>query len=447
MEAFPTIEHILGQTNFSTFQEDIDKMTEKKQIKLKNEEYKSLEKFRFRLLTFYEDHKEAIRGEYTAELEKLRKEIYQMLKTYKEEIIAIRAKHLKTVGELPDELGVLPELKTLPRRRIRPGDDLRTRIIAGDDLKRDVERLPKKFQERIEIETEKLNQLKLAEIQEAKEKRNQQRDRFWDKLSNYQRSFEERKVVIKEFDDYEEMDIKTILRKYEGFVIQMRRKYIELAKIPNVDLNSPESEYNVDLNEGQLGAEGLGAEGLGPEGPEGAEGLEGLGQGLEVKLANKEKQLDVDSLYTESIIQEKIKIQFNKVSNNMTRYFESYAEKKMERRCRNEGYIRAGSSSVISYSTGLLNSDSIIYNVVYSVDVCYPYESMEIECKIKNITKIGIRAVITEHNNPIVLFISREHNPDKDFDQYKENDYIKVKVLGHRFELNDEYISVIGELI
>jgi DNA-directed RNA polymerase subunit E'/Rpb7 len=334
------------------------------------------------------------------------------------------------VGELPDELGLLPELKSLPRRRMRPGDDLRTRIIAGDDLKRDVDRLPKRFQDRIDIETEKLNELKLAEIQEAKEKRNQQRDRFWDKLSNYQRSFEQRKVVIREFDDSEEMDIKSILRKYEGFIIQMRRKYIELAKIPNVDLNSPEAEYNVN-EEGALALE-----------------LEGAGaEELEVKLANKEKQLDVDSLYTESIIQEKIKIQFNKVSNNMTRYFESYAEKKMERRCRNEGYIRSGSSSVISYSTGLLNSDSIIYNVVYSVDVCYPYESMEIECKIKNITKIGIRAVIAEHNNPIVLFISREHNPDKDFDQYKENDYIKVKVLGHRFELNDDYISVIGELI
>jgi hypothetical protein len=425
MEAFPTIENILGQTNFSTFQEDIDKMSEKKQIKLKNEEYKSLENFRMKLLTFYEDHKEAITGEYTAELEKLRKEIYQMLKAYKDEIIAIRAKHIKTVGELPDELGLLPELKPLPRRRVRPGDDLRTRIIAGDDLKRDVDRLPKRFQDKIQIEEEKLNELKLAEIQEAKEKRNEQRDRFWDKLSNYQRSFEERKVVIREFDDSEEMDIKSILRKYEGFVIQMRRKYIELAKIPNVDLNSPEAEYNVNLNE---------------------EGLQEA-QELEVKLVNKEKQLDVDSLYTESIIQEKIKIQFNKVSNNMTRYFESYAEKKMERRCRNEGYIRSGSSSVISYSTGLLNSDSIIYNVVYSVDVCYPYESMEIECKIKNITKIGIRAVIAEHNNPIVLFISREHNPDKDFDQYKENDYIKVKVLGHRFELNDDYISVIGELM
>lgn len=424
MEAFPTIENILEQTNFSTFQEDVDKMSQKKQIRLKNEEYKLLERFRFGLLTFYEDHKEAITGEYTAELEKLRKEVYQMLKAYKDDIIALRAKHLKMTDV--EDLGVGPGvvLTPLPRRRIRPGDDLRTRIIAGDDLKRDVERLPKRFQDKIQRETDKLNELKLEEIQEAKEKRNQQRDRFWDKLSNYQRSYQERKVAIKEFDDYEETDIKTILRKYEGFILQMRRKYIELSKLPNVDLNSPEAEnYNYDQDEVDLN------------------------DPTQVQPGTKEKNLDVDNLYTESIIQEKIKISFNSVSNNMIRYFESYAQKKMERKCRNEGYIRSGSASVISYSTGLLNSDSIIYNVVYSVQVCYPYENMEIECKIKNITKIGIRAIINEHNNPIVLFISREHNPDKDFEQYKEDNYIKVKVLGHRFELNDEYISVIGELL
>jgi hypothetical protein len=424
MEAFPTIEHILEQTNFSTFQEDVDKMSQKKQIRLKNEEYKLLERFRFGLLTFYEDHKEAITGEYTAELEKLRKEVYQMLKAYKDDVLALRAKHLK-MTDLEPELAAGPEieLRPLPRRRIRPGDDLRTRIIAGDDLRRDVERLPQKFQDKIQIETDKLNELKLEEIQEAKEKRNQQRDRFWNRLSNYQRSYEERKVVIKEFDDYEETDIKTIMRKYEGLIIQMRRKYIELSKLPNADLNSPEADYNY---------EDQAEEDLNDPKP---------------KVGEKEKNLDVDNLYTESIIQEKIKISFNSVSNNMIRYFESYAQKKMERKCRNEGYIRSGSASVISYSTGLLNSDSIIYNVVYSVQVCYPYENMEIECKIKNITKIGIRAIINEHNNPIVLFISREHNPDKDFEQYKEDNYIRVKVLGHRFELNDEYISVIGELL
>jgi DNA-directed RNA polymerase subunit E'/Rpb7 len=422
MEAFPTIENILEQTNFSTFQEDVDKMSQKKQIRLKNEEYKLLEGFRFSLLTFYEEHTEAITGEYTAELEKLRKEVYQMLKAYKDDVLGLRGKYIKTPGD--PEVALEPvELTPLPRRRIRPGDDIHARIIAGDDLKRDVERLPKRFQDRIQTETDKLNELKIEEIQDAKEKRNQQRDRFWDKLSNYQRSYEQRIVVLKEFDQYEEMDIKTILRKYEGFIIQMRRKYIELSKLPNVDLNSPEADYNQ------------------------GEDQDGAVDQAQPKLGEKEKNLDVDDLYTESIIQEKIKISFNSVSNNMIRYFESYAQKKMERKCRNEGYIRSGSASVISYSTGLLNSDSIIYNVVYSVQVCYPYENMEIECKIKNITKIGIRAIINEHNNPIVLFISREHNPDKDFEQYKEDNYIRVKVLGHRFELNDEYISVIGELL
>jgi hypothetical protein len=420
MEAFPSIENILDQTNFSNFQDEIEKMTPKKQMKLSNEEYKSLQQFRMKLLAFYEDHKQAITGEYTAELEKLRKQLYQMLKEYKDEIISIRVKHTKAKED--EELGtnVLPELKPLPRRRTKPGDSLRQRIIAGDDLRRDVERLPQKFQERIKREVEKLEELKQQEIYDAKEKRNKQRDHFWKTLDT--RSYDQKKTAIEQFDQYEEMDIKMILRMYEGFVIQLRRKFIELSKLPNVDPNSNEAdEFEVNEDED--------------------EGIE------ELQKEGEKEELNIDILYTEAIIQEKIKIQFNKVSNNMTKFFETYAEKRIESKCRNEGYIRMGSSSVLSYSTGLLSSDNIVYNVVYSVDVCYPYENMEIKCKIKNITKIGIRAVISEHNNPIVLFISREHNPDKDFDQYKENQIIKVKVLGHRFELNDEYISVIGELL
>jgi hypothetical protein len=420
MEAFPSIENILDQTNFSNFQDEIEQMTPKKQMKLSNEEYKSLQQFRMKLLAFYEDHKQAITGEYTTELVKLRKDLYQMLKEYKDEIIAIRVKHTKAREDEDLGVNVLPELKPLPRRRTRPGDSLRQRIIAGDDLRRDVERLPQKFQERIKREVEKLEELKQQEIYDAKEKRNKQRDHFWKTLDT--RSYDQKKTAIEQFDQYEETDIKSILRMYEGFVIQLRRKYIELSKLPNVDPNSNEAdEFQVNEDEDE--------------------------DKLELQKDDLKEELNIDLLYTEAIIQEKIKIQFNKVSNNMTKFFETYAEKKIESKCRNEGYIRMGSSSVLSYSTGLLTSDNIIYNVVYSVDVCYPYENMEIKCKIKNITKIGIRAVISEHNNPIVLFISREHNPDKDFDQYKENQIIKVKVLGHRFELNDEYISVIGELL
>lgn len=46
-----------------------------------------------------------------------------------------------------------------------------------------------------------------------------------------------------------------------------------------------------------------------------------------------------------------------------------------------------------------------------------------------------------------MAFISREHNSDKDFELYEEEQIISVKVLGNRYELNDEYITIIGEII
>jgi hypothetical protein len=410
MEGFPTIEHILDQTNFSGFHEEIEKMPERKQNNLYNEEYKALSEFRMKLLVFYEEHKKPIR-EYTAETPLLEKQVYQMLKEFKDQILGIRSKHLKTT--IPEEpLGVA--IKPIRPKRFPQGSTLRERVIAGDDLVREAEKLPKRFQDKIESEIIKLNGLRDQEIHQAKLNRNKQRDHFWTVLDEIGKGFEQKKEAIKDFDRYEEMDIKDILRRHEGRVINLRRDYIESSKIPGADLDSPNQEPNEDGEE---------------------------------EKEQKERIIDSDKLYTQAIIQEKIKIPFIKMSNNMTRFFENYAEKRIERKCRNEGYIRMGSSSVLTYSTGLLTSDSIIYNVAYTVDVCFPYENMEIECKIKNITKIGIRAVCSEQNNPIVMFISREHNPDKDFDQYKEGQIINVKVLGHRFELNDEYISVIGELL
>jgi len=423
MEGFPTIEHILDQTNFSGFHEEIAKMPEKKQKNLYNEEYKALSDFRMKLLMFYEEHRKPIQ-EYTAETPVLEKQVYQMLKEYKDQILGIRAKHLKTnVPEQP--LGVY--IKPLKPRRYPQGSTLQERFVAGDDFIKDVERLPKKFQDKIESEIQKLNELRDQEIQQIKEERNKQRDHFWSTLEG--KGFGQKKFAIEEFDRFEESDIKNVLGKHEVRVVKTRQKYIELSKIPNVDLNNPEQAQAQAQAEAQ------------------AQVHEQVESDVEALHDVKEKIIDSEKLYTQAIIQEKIKIPFVKMSNNMTRFFENYAEKRIERKCRNEGYVRMGSASVLTYSTGLLTSDSIIYNVAYTVDVCFPYENMEIECKIKNITKIGIRAVISEHNNPIVMFISREHNPDKDFDQYKEGQIINVKVLGHRFELNDEYISVIGELL
>jgi hypothetical protein len=78
---------------------------------------------------------------------------------------------------------------------------------------------------------------------------------------------------------------------------------------------------------------------------------------------------------------------------------------------------------------------------------------MNVECYVKNITKAGIRAELFEYQNtdtssPIIVFIARDHNYDNSsFLELKHDDVIKVKIIGSRFVLNDEFISCIGEII
>ena len=100
-----------------------------------------------------------------------------------------------------------------------------------------------------------------------------------------------------------------------------------------------------------------------------------------------------------------------------------------------------------------------MYQVLYEFDVFYPYEDMEITCKIDSITKIGIRGIIdnNEKRNPVVVFASRLHNQsffenedieeDGENDTGKEGDHIKVRVIGSRFEINDNHITVLGKIL
>ena len=60
------------------------------------------------------------------------------------------------------------------------------------------------------------------------------------------------------------------------------------------------------------------------------------------------------------------------------------------------------------------------------------------------------QAEINENNEPtpLVIFIARDHhNTNTEFVNIQENEDIEVKIVGKRFELNDTYISVIGELV
>jgi len=155
----------------------------------------------------------------------------------------------------------------------------------------------------------------------------------------------------------------------------------------------------------------------------------------------------MDNLFHKQLIHEKLLVHYNRIGSDMSSYFKSYVQTYIEGKCRNEGYIKNNASKVINYSAGLLYGSKVEFIVVFEVEACMPYEDMELYCIIKNINKIGLRCIIKEENNPMNIFISNEHNVNVDMERYNENETIRVKVLGHRFELNDTFISIIAEII
>ena len=154
----------------------------------------------------------------------------------------------------------------------------------------------------------------------------------------------------------------------------------------------------------------------------------------------------MNSLYTRINIQQIIYVDFNKILYDMRSFFMHYAKENLEGKCRKEGFVRPKSTQIILYTAPILKDNNCIYNVTYSCEVCNQDIDQYYNCKIMKLAKIGIRGIVSHSNNPIVFYISREHNQSTNFDEYKEGDDIIVKIIGKRFQLNDPYIEVIAEL-
>jgi DNA-directed RNA polymerase subunit E'/Rpb7 len=154
------------------------------------------------------------------------------------------------------------------------------------------------------------------------------------------------------------------------------------------------------------------------------------------------------NIYSQMLITRTIPISINHIGNTVKETLEKAIAAQIEGKCIVEGYIKPLSVEVITFSSGLVMGSNIIFEVVIQCEVCSPVEGMNIKCIAKHINKAGIRAEINETPSPVVIFIARDHNYSSPlFADVKENDEIKVRVIGQRFELNDKYISIIAEIV
>ena len=164
----------------------------------------------------------------------------------------------------------------------------------------------------------------------------------------------------------------------------------------------------------------------------------------------KRRDAAINPIYSRCLISRKIILPITAVGGNIKDIIEKSVSEKFEGRCLVEGFVKPNSSKVISYSCGTIEKGIyILFEVVFECEVCFPVEGAKISCIAKNITKAGIRAESADSiPSPVVVFIARDHHYNHQyFSTIQEGDKFAVRVIGQRFELNDKYVSVIGEVL
>ena len=173
-----------------------------------------------------------------------------------------------------------------------------------------------------------------------------------------------------------------------------------------------------------------------------------MAQAQKNQRANKNEE-KIFGVYIASVLTKKVVLSINEIGTHLKQNLERTVSRNMEGKCIKEGFIKKGSVKIVKYSCGTVNGDKVEFQTVFECMISHPVEGMLVECMTKTITKAGIHAEVTDEDGtvPIVVFVTRDHHyKDRQFGEVQENSKLLVKVVGVRFELNDQHICVIGKL-
>ena len=164
-------------------------------------------------------------------------------------------------------------------------------------------------------------------------------------------------------------------------------------------------------------------------------------------MSAKQKKM-LKGIYMQNILTKKVIVPFNVLGNNIKDILSQKISELFEGICIKEGFVKKKSCNIIQYSVGTLRNKNVEFHVIFECLICRPSEGMKVKVVVKNITKAGIRAEYKDKNSPVIVFISRDHVYNNAyFSSINIDDTIYVKVIGVRYEINDEFISVIANLI
>ena len=169
--------------------------------------------------------------------------------------------------------------------------------------------------------------------------------------------------------------------------------------------------------------------------------------------------MENNDIFVRVLLNEKIKLEPSFITKSFAIELKNRLVHKLEGICSRHGFIRKKSIDIYKIKPGYLELISLNgyaqYDIYFYAEVCNPLIGSIIKCKVTNINKFGILAeagykvngTIKNILEAIIAKNSVNIKSDIDLDKIKQGDIVKIEVIGKKFELNDEKISVVGKIL
>lgn len=209
----------------------------------------------------------------------------------------------------------------------------------------------------------------------------------------------------------------------------------------NITLNVEDAEVDVDTEtEDEDEDEDEEAE---------AEELDAEVETEEIEPVLKSNPLINDEIYTQSILWKSIVLLMDQVGGNLKDTLKHKIASMVEGKCIVEGYVKKNSVEILSHSCGVVRGNNIVFDVSYSCDIFLPCADMVLgQCIVTEVLEsAGVEVKSNQSPNVFIAYVYQDHNFDDLDYKVKVGDVVTINIVDYRFEIYDEYITLMGEIV
>ena len=167
----------------------------------------------------------------------------------------------------------------------------------------------------------------------------------------------------------------------------------------------------------------------------------------------------ISKVFTRVLVNDYIKLHPKKTNKNTPAIILEKLKEKVEGKCSKHGYIKVDSVEIYKITPGKVELAGLNgftqYLVYFYAEVCNPLVGSLIKCNVVNSNKFGILAEAGFYSNSrfvnvleiIIAKNSVNIVSDVDLEKINIGDEIIVEVLGKKFELEKNTLSIVGRVV